>query len=62
MDTVWTVIYERDDGETFILLFDTPYQCKAHQALGRWASNPDLNFDWYDAARMSIRVAECVEQ
>ena len=62
METVWTVIYQRDDGEVFILLFDTPCQYKAHQTLGRWASNPDLDFDWYDAARMSERVAKCVEQ
>ena len=37
-------------AERFIFLFDDSNRSEALRTLGRYASNPDLSFTWYDAA------------
>jgi hypothetical protein len=34
----------------------------AFRTLGRWASNPELSFSWYDAARLSQRIRQQAKQ
>jgi len=42
--------------ERVIFLFDADRQSDVLRVLGRWASNPELSFSWYDAAVLSQRV------
>lgn len=42
--------------EQYVLMFRD--RAEALRALGRWASNPELSFTWYDAAVMAGRVGE----
>lgn len=44
--------------ERYIFLFDDDRRADALKALGRFASNPDLAFSWYDAAVLSQRIRE----
>lgn len=45
-------------GERFVWLYDDNHQSEAIRSLGRFASNPDLSFTWYDAAIVSKRMRE----
>ena len=44
--------------ERYIVLFDDSEAARlnALRTLGRWASNPELSFTWFDAATMSQRI------
>lgn len=43
-------------GETFALVYDAEHRADALRTLGRWASDPELAFSWFDAARMASRI------
>jgi hypothetical protein len=47
--------------ERYIFLFDDANRAEALRTLGRFASNPELSFTWYDAAMLSqkVRQAKC---
>jgi hypothetical protein len=42
--------------ERYIFLFDDEHRSDALRTLGKFASNPELSFSWYDAAVLSQRV------
>lgn len=42
--------------ERYIFLFDDTQRAEALRVLGRYASNPELSFTWYDAAVLSQKV------
>ncbi len=42
--------------ERYIFLFDDANRSEALRTLGRYASNPDLSFSWYDAAVLSQKI------
>ena len=42
--------------EKYIFLFNDQNRKKTLRQLGRYASNPELSFTWYDAAVMSQKV------
>ena len=44
--------------ERYIFLFDDTQRAEALRMLGRYASNPDLSFTWYDAAVLSQKVRQ----
>ena len=44
--------------ERYIFLFDDTQRADALRALGRFASNSDLSFSWYDAAVLSQKVRQ----
>lgn len=44
--------------ERYIFLFDDTQRAGALRALGRYASNTDLSFTWYDAAVLSQKVRQ----
>ena len=44
--------------ERYIFLFDDQHRSDALRTLGRFASNPELSFSWYDAAVLSQRVRQ----
>ena len=49
--------------ERYIFLFDDERRSEALRTLGRFASNPELSFSWYDAAVLSQRIRQtAIEQ
>jgi hypothetical protein len=44
--------------ERYIFLFDDTHRTDALRTLGRFASNPELSFSWYDAAVLSQRIRQ----
>ena len=44
--------------ERYVFLFDDEHRADALEMLGRYASNPDLSFTWYDAAVLSQKVRQ----
>jgi hypothetical protein len=47
-------------GEVWMLLYREDQKPEALQTLGRWASDPRLSFDWFDACALSLRVRKGV--
>ena len=43
-------------SERYIFLYDDSRRAETLRTLGRYASNPDLSFSWYDAAVLSQKV------
>ncbi len=46
--------------ERYIFLFDDDNRAEALRTLGRFASNPELSFTWYDAAVLSQKIRQIV--
>lgn len=46
--------------ERYIVLFDDTEAARlnALRTVGRWASNPELSFSWFDAAQLSQRIRD----
>ena len=47
-------------AERYIFLFDDQSRAEALRVLGRYASNPELSFTWYDAAVLSQKIRQAV--
>lgn len=45
-------------SERYIFLFDDTQRAEALRTLGRFASNSELSFTWYDAAVLSQKVRQ----
>jgi len=48
--------------ERYIFLFDDEHRSDALRTLGKFASNPDLSFSWYDAAVLSQRIRQAAAE
>jgi hypothetical protein len=48
--------------ERYIFLYDDDHKSDALRTLGRFASNPELSFSWYDAAVLSQRIRQTAMQ
>ena len=46
--------------ERYVFLFDDSNRTETLRQLGRFASNPDLSFTWYDAAVLSQKIRQTV--
>jgi len=46
--------------ERYIFLYDDNNRSETLRTLGRYASNPELSFTWYDAAVLSQKVRNMV--
>jgi hypothetical protein len=44
--------------ERYVFLFDDAHKAEVLRVLGRFASNPELSFTWYDAAVLSQKVRQ----
>ena len=44
--------------ERYIFLYDDSQKAEALRVLGRYASNPELSFSWYDAAVLSQKIRQ----
>lgn len=51
------IIYPRGP-ERYILIYTDEQRAEALRTLGRWACNPGLSFDWFDAVKLSMKVKE----
>ena len=45
-------------GERYVFLYDDDSRAETLRVLGRYASNPDLSFTWYDAAVLSQKIRQ----
>jgi hypothetical protein len=48
--------------ERYIFLYDDGHRSEALKTLGRFASNPELSFSWYDAAVLSQRIRQTAHE
>ncbi len=48
--------------ERYIFLFDDNNRAETLRTLGRYASNPELSFTWYDAAVLSQKIRQTATQ
>ena len=44
--------------ERYVFLYDDSSRAETLRTLGRYASNPDLSFTWYDAAVLSQKIRQ----
>ena len=44
--------------ERYVFLYDDASRAETLRVLGRFASNPELSFTWYDAAVLSQKVRQ----
>ena len=49
-------------AERYIFLFDDSNRSETLRTLGRYASDPDLSFTWYDAAVLSQKIRQTTQQ
>ncbi|MEX0865954.1 MAG: hypothetical protein WD030_01260 [Pirellulales bacterium] len=45
-------------GERYVFLYDDASRAATLRTLGRYASNPELSFTWYDAAVLSQKIRQ----
>jgi len=48
--------------ERYVFLFDDDSRAATLRVLGRYASNPELSFTWYDAAVLSQKIRQEAQQ
>lgn len=48
--------------ERYIFLYDDEHRSDALRTLGKFASNPELSFSWYDAAVLSQRIRQTAHE
>jgi hypothetical protein len=48
--------------ERYVFMFTDERRAEAISTLGRFASDPELSFTWYDAARLSQTIRQEVEE
>ena len=44
--------------ERYVFLYDDGSRAETLRTLGRYASNPELSFTWYDAAVLSQKIRQ----
>ncbi len=45
-------------AERYVFLYDDSSRAETLRVLGRYASNPELSFTWYDAAVLSQKIRQ----
>ena len=49
-------------NERYVFLYDDESRAECLRVLGRFASNPELSFTWYDAAVLSQKIRQEAER
>jgi hypothetical protein len=49
-------------AERYVFLYDDASRAETLRTLGRYASNPELSFTWYDAAVLSQKIRQEYEE
>lgn len=44
--------------ERYVFVYDDSSRVETLRVIGKYASNPDLSFNWYDAAVMSQKIRQ----
>jgi hypothetical protein len=52
------VMHCRVKEDIYAFIFDDDHAGEVLRTFGRFATNPDLNFDWYHAARCSQELKD----
>jgi len=60
MDSEINVLALVKGEERFIFLFDDRNRDETLRQLARFAANPELDFEWYDAAMLSRKIRDAV--
>ncbi|MFM9117751.1 MAG: hypothetical protein ACKOU6_16490, partial [Planctomycetota bacterium] len=47
--------------ERYVFLFDDERRTEVLRTLGRFASDPNLSFTWYDAAMLSQKIRQAAD-
>lgn len=47
--------------ERYVFMFDEDTRAETLRTLGRFASNPELSFSWYDAAVLSQKIRKTAD-
>jgi len=50
------VLAIKKGADTYAFIFDSARRGEITRTFGRFAANPELNFDWADAARLTKRI------
>jgi hypothetical protein len=58
MNDALNVIALEKGNERYVFLFDDKSRAETLRQLGRFASNPELSFTWYDAAQLSYKIRQ----
>jgi len=45
-------------SERYVFLYNDAHRAETLRVLGRYASNPELSFTWYDAAVLSQKIRQ----
>ncbi|QDU94319.1 hypothetical protein [Lignipirellula cremea] len=48
--------------ERYVFLYDDSNRAETLRTLGRYASNPELSFTWYDAAVLSQKIRKSAQK
>lgn len=56
------VALQKENGEQYVVLYDNESIDEALRVLGKHASDPELSFNWYDAAYLSKKIRELEAQ
>ena len=43
-------------ADRYVVIYDDQHHGEVVETFGRWASHPELNFTWYDAACLAHRL------
>lgn len=62
MDADINVLALIKKDERYVFLFDDDHRDETLRTLGRFATNPDLSFTWYDAAVLSQKIRQMAER
>ena len=52
------VLAPGEGAERYVFLYNDASRAATLRVLGRFASNPELSFSWYDAAVLSQRIRQ----
>ncbi len=55
-DDINMIYLEKDNGEKYVFIFADNQKKNALRIMGKFASNKELNFSWYDAYVLCCKI------
>ena len=52
------IVLWKNNGERYVFMYHDGRESEVLQTCGRFATNPELSFTWFDAAALAKRVRE----
>jgi hypothetical protein len=53
-----TIPHRKPNGELYLFVYDDSTKPELLRTLARWASDPGLSFDWWDGAKVCMKLQE----